>query len=164
MRLLLLGVVLLVADYIFYDWGDLYGPYLADRFSASGEIKVADQDDGQVQAAFQRTLASQPVDAFLVPIDADTVRRHYEVRLTAPDRDQALEQIRAFMAKFAEECKARKGNVLWTSESSYSLPQLSPTTGLWLGRIKLGLLLLALAALAVGALLYVGPRMLRLRT
>ena len=161
-RLLLLAAALLVADYCVYDWGDIYGPYLADRHSASAEIAIADLKEDQIQAAYQRALAAHPLEGFLTLVDADSNRRRYEVRLTAPTREQALEHANTFIAKFAGECRATPGKVYWTTVSSYALPELSPTAGVWLGRLKLGLLVAGCAALAAGVLLYLGPRKLGL--
>ena len=163
MQLILLGVALLVADYFIYDFGDIYGPYLADRYSASAEIAIADLKEDQIQAAYQRALAAHPLEGFLVLVDADSNRRRYEVRLTAPTRDEALEHANKFIARFADESRGASGKVYWSSVSSYALPEMSPTAGLWLHRLKLGLLLAGLALAAAGGLLYLNPAKLGLR-
>jgi hypothetical protein len=159
-QLILLGVLLLVAWYIVYDWVDVYGPLLSDRVEAMGDLRIGALNDAQIQAAFERTRAAHPADAVLIFIDADHQGRKYEVHVAAPDRDQAIEQRQRFVTAFAAECTAASGRVLWTSTNATPQVQMSPTAGLWLGRTKLGLLLLGLAALAAGGLLYLNPRKL----
>ncbi|MEP7366067.1 MAG: hypothetical protein ABI972_22645 [Acidobacteriota bacterium] len=162
-RWILLGVLLLAAAYIVDDWAEIYGPYLADRVEASGDLRVGHLTDNQVQAAFDRTRAAQRVEAALLFLNADHQGRRYEVRLHAPDREQAVERAKNFLDQFAAECTAQSGNVLWTNHNATPQSQMSPLAGLWLRRIKLGLLFSGLAFLALGGLLYIDPRKLRLR-
>ena len=157
LRIVLVGFLALLGAFFFYTvlrWSPTTFGWYADRLAATGEIEIWSQADARVQAAFQRAVASAPSDSSLQFLQADKRRRKYQVRVIAPDRTQALNQLNALLTQFAKEYGGEFNRDYSTSASSYVPPVVS-SRGMLLKRLlTFGLLFLGLALIGSGAWLY----------
>ena len=157
LRLVLIGGLALMGAFFFYTvlrWSPTTFGWYADRLVATGEIEIWSQADARVQAAFQRAVASAPSDASLQFLEADKRRRKYQVRVVAPERTQALNQLKALLTQFGKEYSGEFNRDYSTSASSYVPPVVSPRGVLLKRLLTFGLLFLGFALIGGGTWLY----------
>lgn len=156
---MLLGILLLAGDYVLTDSsrvisGDMLERLLAERYVATGEIRVSAQDDNRVQIAFRRAQGAQTGESVLAFVSADDYGSKYQVRSTGPNHDQALMQLEALLDRFRSEYGGAFGRDVETFTSPTVRVVQTPELAAKRRKINLSLLLPGLAMLAVGLFLY----------
>jgi hypothetical protein len=140
--------------YTVLRWSPTTFGWYADRLVATGEIEIWSQADARVQAAFQRAVDSAPSDSSLQFLQADKRRRKYQVRVIAPERTQALNQLNVLLTQFGKEYGGEFNRDYSTSASSYVPPVVSPRGILLKRLLTFGLLCLGFALIGGGTWLY----------
>ena len=153
-RLILIGVLLLGADYFLLDRtrGEQYtliDRLLASRVIATGTIFVSPPDD-RLPAMFEAQRRAQGVEARLSIEKSEPQAVNYDVTLEGPDRSAALAALDQLRAAVHDSYKAQTGHDLTTFSNAYVAPVVTPTQRAVKTGILSGLLLVGLACIGVG--------------
>ena len=154
-RLVLIGVVLLAADYLLLD-GSRNDPYrlidrlLASQVTATGTIFVSPPDD-RLPAVFDAQRRSQGVEATVAVEKSTPQAVTYQVRLTAATADAGREAIQRLQSAVRDGFKAQTGHEITTFSDAFVAPVLTGTARALEASILGGLLLLGVACLGIGA-------------
>jgi hypothetical protein len=153
-RLILIGILLLGADYLLLDGirGDRYvviDRLLASRVTATGTIFVSPPDD-RVPTLFEEGRRALGVDARLSIEKSEPQAVNYDVTLTASDRSAALAALERLQAAVRDSYRVQTGHDLTTFSSAYVAPVVTTTRRAVKTGILGGLLLLGLACVGVG--------------
>jgi hypothetical protein len=153
-RLVLIGILLLGADYLLLERsrGDRYvliDRLLASRVTATGTIFVSPPDD-RLPTLFEEERRALGVDARLSVGKSEPQAVNYDVTLTAPDRSAALAALERLQAAVRDRYKGQTGHDLTTFSSAYVAPVVTTTLRAVRTGILGGLLLLGLACVGVG--------------
>jgi len=153
-RLILVGIVLLGADYLLLERtrGDRYvliDRLLASRVTATGTIFVSPPDD-RLPTLFEEGRRALGVDARLSVEKSEPQAVSYDVTLTARDRGAALTALEQLQAAVRDRYRAQTGQDLTTFGSAYVAPVVTTTLRAVKAGILGGLLLLGLACVGVG--------------
>lgn len=153
-RLILIGILLLGADYLLLERsrGDQYAlidRLLASQVTATGTIFVSPPDD-RLPTLFEEKRRALGVDARLSIEKSEPQAVNYEVTLTAPDRRAALTALEQLQAAVRDSYRAQTGHDLTAFSSAYAAPVVRTTLRAVKTAVLGGLLLLGLACVGVG--------------
>jgi hypothetical protein len=153
-RLVLIGILLLGADYVLLERtrGDGYvliDRLLASRVTATGTLFVSPPDD-RLSALFEEGRRALGVEARLSLETSEPQAVKYGVTLTAPDRAAALTALEQLLAAVRDSYRAQTGHELTTFGSAYVAPVVTSNLRAAKAGILGGLLVLGLACVGVG--------------
>ena len=153
-RLVLIGILLLGADYVLLERtrGDGYvliDRLLASRVTATGTLFVSPPDD-RLSALFEEGRRALGVEARLSLETSEPQAVKYDVTLTAPDRAAALTALEQLLAAVRDSYRVQTGHELTTFGSAYVAPVVTSNLRAAKAGILGGLLVLGLACVGVG--------------